>query len=124
MSDTQQAPDLSGPYKQELGELASLIDWLWSEHDKSFVKAGDDKVYAFGGNGYILVFDDRKWEASIELITPAITLQIKPGDDGKIAIQAADQNNAAIKAALKDGVAGLRTYYENRYWSTPKTAPV
>lgn len=122
MADAQNTVNFSGPYKDELSELAGLIDWLWAEHDKSFVKAGDDKVYAFGGNGYILVFDDRRWEGLIELMTPSGSVQLKPGDDGKISVITSEQDTAKVKAIIKDGSAGLRKYYENRYWSTPKTA--
>jgi len=46
MTTTATERNFQGPYKELLAELASLIDWLQSEHDKSYVKAGDDKVYA------------------------------------------------------------------------------
>jgi hypothetical protein len=119
---TNERPDFSGPYGDELAELAGVIDWLWAEHDKSFVKAGDDKVYAFGGGGYVIVLDERVWNGLIELMTPAASLQFKPGDDGKIAVVSADQDPSKIKAVIRDGAAGLKKYYETRYWSTPKTA--
>jgi hypothetical protein len=122
MENAHQAPDFSGPYKAELTELAAVIDWLWAEHDKSFVKAGDDQVYAYGGGGYVLVLDERRWGGLIELITPSASLQFKPGEDGKVAVISAEQNTSAIKAAIKDGASGLKTYYQNRYWSTPRTA--
>ena len=116
------SPDFSGPYKEEFTELASVIDWLWSEHDKSFVKAGDDKVYAFGGNGYVLVLDDHKWAGLIELITPGGTVQLKPGENGKIGIAAGSEDASTNKRVLKDGAAGLKRYYQERYWSTPRTS--
>jgi hypothetical protein len=122
MTDEKERPDFSGPYKDELTELDRVIDWLWAEHDKSFVKAGDDKVYAFGGRGFVLVLDERGWNGLIELMTPGASLQFKPGDDGKITVISAEQDTSKIRAAIKDGAAGLKTYYETRYWSTPKTA--
>ena len=60
MTTTAVQERFKGPYQKHLTELAELIDWLWTEHDKSFVKAGDDRVYAFGGNGYIIVLDEAK----------------------------------------------------------------
>ena len=111
-----------GPYKELLAELATLIDWLQTEHDKSYVKAGDNKVYAFGGDGLIVVLDESVWDGVIELITPKGALSIKPGDDGKIGVTSAVEGETAIKQLLRDGVDGIKKYYENRYWSTPATA--
>src|SRR5262249_31218465 len=100
MGNTQETANFSGPYKDELTELAGVIDWLWSEHDKSFVKAGDDKVYAFGGNGYVIVLDDRRWEGLIELMTPSASVQLKPDETGKIGIITTEQDQSKIKAAI------------------------
>jgi hypothetical protein len=113
--------NFSGPYKVQLSKLAELIDWLWAEHDKSFVMAGDDKVYAFGGNGCLLVHDQSKWEGAIELMTPKTTLTIKP-EDGKIVVQSSLQDEKAIKETFEEAINGIKQYYENRYWGTPKTA--
>ena len=114
--------NFEGPYKEELADLANLIDWLQSEHDKSFVKAGDNKVYAFGGGGCVVVLDESVWAGVIELITPGGTLSIKPGEDGKIAVTSSVEGESSVKRVLRDGIDGIRKYYENRYWSTPVTA--
>jgi hypothetical protein len=113
--------EFSEPYQDVLAELAQLIDWVFAEHDVSFVKAGDDKVYAFGGNGYVLVLDQRRWQGLIELLTPKATITIKPGEDGKTSITAPGLDQEAIKQAIREGVKGIRDYYEKRYWRTPKT---
>ena len=114
--------NFEGPFRKLLAELASLIDWLETEHDKSYVKAGDDRVYAFGGDGFVLVLDESVWDGLIELITPKGGLSIKPGDDGKITITSSAEGDANVKELLRDGIDGIRKYYENRYWSTPKTS--
>ena len=49
MTTTSTGPRFKGAYKDLLTELADFIDGLWQEHGTSFVKAGDDRVYAFGG---------------------------------------------------------------------------
>jgi hypothetical protein len=120
MTTTLTKPDFKGPFKEQLSELANLIDWLWTEHGMSFVKAGDDKVYAFGGNGYVLVLDESKWQGLIEFVTPKGALTIKPAEDGGVEITGANQDEQAIKQLLKEGIEGIRRYYENRYWSTPQ----
>lgn len=112
----------SGPYKQQLAKLAELIDWVWAEHDKSFVIAGDDKVYAFGGNGHLLVHDQSKWEGAIELMTPKAAITIKPDDSGALTVISSLQDEKAVKEAFEEGINGVKQYYENRYWATPQTA--
>jgi hypothetical protein len=111
-----------GPYKQLLSELSGLIDWLQAEHDKSYVKAGDNKVYAFGGDGFVVVLDESVWGGLIELITPKGGVSIKPGEDGNFSVTSAVEGEAAVKQLIRDGIDGVRRAYENRYWSTPKTA--
>ena len=122
MTTTATARNFEGPYKKLLSELASLIDWLQSEHDKSYVKAGDDKVYAFGGEGFVVVLDESVWDGLIELVTPKGGVSIKSGDDGKTSVSSAAEGEATVKQLLRDGIDGIRRAYENRYWSTPKTA--
>jgi alpha/beta superfamily hydrolase len=123
MTQTATQRSFDGPFKNELNDLANLIDWLQAEHDKSFVKAGDDKVYAFGGAGYVLVVDQSLWDGLIELITPSGGLSIKPGENGQIAITGSpDDSEKTLRERLREGVAEIRKYYENRYWSTPKTS--
>lgn len=122
MTTTATARTFEGPYKELLAELASLIDWLQREHDKSYVKAGDDKVYAFGGEGFVVVLDESIWDGLIELVTPKGGVSIKPGENGKISVTSAAEDEANVKQLLRDGIDGVRRAYENRYWSTPKTA--
>ena len=122
MTGTATERSFKGPYKESLSELASLITWLQTEHDKSFVEAGDNRVYAYGGDGFVLVLDESVWDGLIELITPAGALSISPGEGGQTAVTSAVEGEGAIKQVLKQGIKGIRAYYENRYWSTPKTA--
>lgn len=122
MTRTAIERNFEGPYKDLLAELASLIEWLQTEHDKSYVKAGDDKIYAYGGDGFVLVMDESGLDGLIELITPKGALSIKPGDDGKITVTSAAEGEAAVKEILRECIDGLRRYYENRYWSTPTTS--
>ena len=119
---TSSRPSFAGAYEKELTAFADLMDWLWTEHDKSFVKAGDDKVYAFGGGGYIVVVDESMWQGVIELITPKAGVTIKPGADGKITVSGTDLDEKGVRETIIDGVDGLQGYYENRYWSTPNTS--
>ena len=122
MTQTSTDKNFEGPYKQLLIDLAGLIGWLQTEHDKSYVKAGDDKIYAYGGGGFVLVMDESGLDGLVELITPTGSLSIKPAEDGKITVTSASEGEAAVKQILRSAVDGMRTYYENRYWSTPATS--
>lgn len=120
METTPLKPSFAGPYEELLAELDRLIDWLFEEHGVSFVKAGDDKVYAFGGNGYILVLDQKRWQGTVELFTPEAAITISPDPGGSLSINAPDRSQEDIKRLIQEGIEGLRSYYENRYWSTPR----
>ncbi|HLG13565.1 MAG TPA: hypothetical protein VJH03_03445 [Blastocatellia bacterium] len=117
---SQAQPTFGGVYADLLNELRELIDHLWTEYGVSFVKAGDDRVYAFGGDGYVVVLDEMKWNGSIEFLTPGSTLTIKPAENGQFSIVGSNQDEAANRHVLREGIDGLRKYYGNRYWSTPK----
>ena len=119
MTMTSSRPNFAGAYEKELSSLADVLDWMWTEHDKSFVKAGDDKVYAFGGGGYIVVVDESMWGGLIELITPKAGVTIKPGDDGKLIVSGPNLDEKGVRETILEGIQGLQSYYENRYWSTP-----
>src|SRR5258705_13881966 len=108
MTGTATEREFEGPFKELLAELASLIDWLQSEHDKSYVKAGDDKVYAFGGDGFVIVLDESVWDGLIELITPKGGVSIKREEGGKLSVTSAVEGDAALKQLLRDGIDGVR----------------
>jgi hypothetical protein len=74
------------------------------------------------GDGFVVVLDESVWDGLIELITPTGGVSIKPGEDGKISVTSAAEGEAAVKQILREGIDGVRRSYENRYWSTPKTA--
>ena len=84
MSKVETQYNFSGPYKGLLGELSELIDWLNADHDVSFVKAGDNALFAYGGDGFVVIFNETIWGGLVELLTPGCTFAIKPGEDDKI----------------------------------------
>lgn len=122
MSKAETRSNFGGPYKDLLGELSKLIDWLRATHDLSFVKAGDNAVYAYGGDGYVVVFDESVWAGLVELMTPGCTFSIKPDADGKIGVTSSNTDEKASKQSFKEALAAIRSYYETRYWSTPDTS--
>ena len=122
MSKVETQHNFSGPYKELLGELSGLIDWLRGNHDLSFVKAGDNAVFAYGGDGYVVIFDESVWGGLVELLTPGCTFAITPGEDGKVAVTSSNADEKASKQSFQEAIAAIRNYYETRYWRTPNTS--
>jgi hypothetical protein len=119
---TPSKPSFSGPYSEALSELAATIDSVTAEHGTSFVKAGDNKVYALGGGGYVVVLDENEWNGLVEVLTPKTTIMIRPVDGGGVSVSAGDLSEDAIRNLLKETSEKLRSYYEERYWRTPRIA--
>lgn len=122
MAESITNQNFTGPYRNLLTELSGLMDWLATEHDLSFVKAGDDHVFAYGANGYILVFDQSRWAGLIELLTPNSAFTIKPSVEGPMTVASTNADEKASKQLFKEALDRIRAYYESRYWSTPKTS--
>jgi len=76
----------------------------------------------FVGWGSRPYFSEYSASGLIEMITPKGGLSIKPSEEGKISVTSAAEGDAAVRQLLKEGISGIRTYYEGRYWSTPKTS--
>jgi hypothetical protein len=122
MAESVTNSNFTGPYRNLLTSLSELMDWLATEHDLSFVKAGDDQVFAYGVNGYILVFDQSRWAGLIELLTPTNAFTIKPSAEGAMTVTSTNADEKASKQLFKEALDRIRSYYESRYWSTPKTS--
>jgi len=114
--------DFTGPYASALSELAKTIDFIMAEHGTSFVKAGDNKVYSLGGDGYVIVLDENEWNGLVEVLTPKATIHIRPVDGGNVTVTAEKLQEDEIKQLLTETSEKLKSYYEKRYWRTPKIA--
>ncbi|MBI3651353.1 MAG: hypothetical protein HY231_10070 [Acidobacteria bacterium] len=122
MSMAASPTEFKGAFSKQLTELRELIDWLWQEHGVSYVKAGDDKVYAFGGEQHIVVMDESRWDGLIEFITPKGGITIKPTEGGNFDVSGGDLDEKSIKEMFKEGIDFIKQYYESRYWKTPQAA--
>ena len=111
-----------GPFKEALSELAATLTEISAEHGTSFVKAGDDKVYAMGGAGYVVVLDEREWEGLVEVLTPEAAISVRPGAGGVHEASAPNMEPKLVIEKLKQAATAIRDYYDKRYWRMPKTA--
>jgi hypothetical protein len=116
-------PNFEGPFEAALTKLAATIDELWSDHGTSFVKAGDDRVYALGGGGYIVVFDENRWAGLVEVLTPKVTISIRPLEgQSTLSVTAPEVEQARLNQLLEETAEAIASYYGKRYWHTPKIA--
>jgi hypothetical protein len=116
-------PNFAGPFEAALTKLAGTIDELWSDHGTSFVEAGDDKVYALGGAGYIVVFDENRWGGLVEVLTPKVTISIRPVEgQSALSVTAPEVDEARLNQLLEETAEAIANYYGKRYWHTPKIA--
>ena len=121
MTTESASSEFTGPFKEVLSELAATLDGISADHGTSFVKAGDDKVYAVGGAGYVVVLDERKWDGLVEVLTPDSTISVRPGEDGSHEASAPNLEQKLVTERLRQAAGAIRDYYNKRYWRTPKT---
>lgn len=122
MSTPSTSIQFKGPFKDALSDLASTLEDLLADHGTSFVKAGDDRVFALGGGGYVVVLDERKWEGLVEVLTPDATISVRPTAEGSHDASAPNLDQNAVTEKLREANSRIRDYYNKRYWKTPKTA--
>ncbi len=122
MTTESGSSEFKGPFKKALSELAATLDEISAKHGTSFVKAGDDKVYAMGGAGYVAVLDESKWDGLVEVLTPDATISVRPGPDGGHEASAPNLEQNVVAEKLLQAAAAIRAYYDRRYWRTPRTA--
>lgn len=98
-------------------DLLNIVDWLHADHRTSFIAAGDQKVFAYGGNGYTLVCSDRLFDDVIELTTPNDSVRIEPDSTGRLkAALVGDPVTSDLSAVLEQASVHIRLYYKRRYW--------
>jgi hypothetical protein len=107
------------PASAPLAEFVELIERLHREHTVSFIAAGDEKVYAYGGNGYDVIVSQDLFRGLVELETPTGTLRIEPDESGALAVRADDgEDQRPVDERLAEATRSIELYYRRRYWKT------
>lgn len=113
----QAIPIAPSPHAQLIQEFLDLMEDLWHTHLTSFTQAGDEKIFAFGGFDYLVVISEAKFEGLIEIQTPKGNLDLKPGEQGALAIakcQTKDGQPGEPDQILRSITRGLKDYYARR----------
>ncbi len=108
-------PKFSGEYAELLDQLYDVFVRLWEEHYTSPVFAGDEMIFALGGNGYMLVFSHLGYKTLFEARTPVGSIDLRPdAETGSVSISRVDSpEGIPPDQLLRDLMTGLDDYYQN-----------
>lgn len=100
-----------------LDAFVACVERTHAEHTVSFIQAGDDRVYAYGAEGYSVVFTQHVFDALVEVLTPHGSLRIERGGEGRLAIESVGEAPSQPTETLLDETCkALERYYARRYW--------
>lgn len=114
MHDASANPDRSDSRITGLERLVAVIERLHREHTVSFIAAGDEKIYAYGGGGYVAIVSDRLFDGVVDIETPAGSFRIEPGEDGRPAVAAVGDGSVPTERDLEVASDGFERYYARR----------
>jgi hypothetical protein len=100
-----------------LARLVAAVERAHADHRVAFIAAGDEKIYAYGGNGMVAVVSEKLFDGLVELETPRGTIRIEPDADRRIAVtRATGEAEADLDGALAEAARTIDQYYARRYW--------
>lgn len=108
-------PQFAADHQVLLDYFYELLTSLWEQHYTSPIFAGDEMIFALGGNGYETVFSHLGFGALVEIRSPHATIDLRPtAQDDKTVVgisrfESADGMNT--EAALRDFFKGIIDYY-------------
>lgn len=107
-------PVFSGEHSALLNQTFDLIVRLWDEHYTSPIFAGDEMIFALGGNGYTIVLSHLGFKTLVELQTPVGSVDLRPDPtSGEVSISRADSpDDLSADEILRELSRGLIDYYE------------
>jgi hypothetical protein len=117
-SSKKDRPVIAMDAPPELTEFVDAVEVVHREHRVDPVRAGDEFIFAYGGNGYVVILSESVFGGLVELATPVGALRVEPDAAGAISVALVDPNNRApASVLLSDGARQLLRYYARRYWS-------
>lgn len=97
-----------------LARLVEVIERLHRDHTVSFIAAGDEKIYAYGGGGYIAIVPEAVFDGVVDVETPTKKFRIEPGDAGRRIPAGVADGDVPADAELADAAEGFERYYARR----------
>jgi hypothetical protein len=106
-------PVFKGEHQELLEEFYAVFRRLWDEHYTSPVFAGDEMIFALGGNGYVAVVSNLGFEALVEVKTQRGAIDLRPNAElGGVAIAKVDSpDGTSADQLLRSFIDGIQDYY-------------
>jgi hypothetical protein len=100
-----------------LDALVELVTRLHRDHTVSYVAAGDDRIYAYGGNGFCAVVSQELFADVVELETPTGRIRVQPDESGSLTVAAEDGDDPRpVDERIAEATRAIDGYYRRRYW--------
>jgi hypothetical protein len=107
-------PVFKGPHATLLEHFYELLLALWEQHYTSPVFAGDEMIFALGGNGYEIVLSHLGFKTLVEIRSPHARIDLRPESDGSGVTIANFESPEGlnIEEVFRDFSIGIVDYYE------------
>lgn len=107
-------PTFTGDHIDLLNQTYDLISRLWAEHYTSPIFAGDEMIFALGGNGYTVVLSHLGFQTLVELQTPRGSVDLRPDPvSGEVSIARVESpDDLPANEILRELSRGLTDYYQ------------
>ena len=97
----------------ELDRIVEVVERLHRDHRVSFIAGGDEKIYAYGGSGFVAILSDRVFDGLVEIESPIGQYRIERDPDGRLGVTGV--GSATVSGdAMSQIAAGLERYYALR----------
>ena len=111
---TDESPSASANASPALDRLVEVIERLHRDHRVSFIAAGDQRVYAYGGGGYVAMVSDQLFDAAVDIESPTVKMRVERDADGRLVATSATAPEGPTVGDLSDIADGLERYYSRR----------
>ena len=109
-------PQFAAEHRELLDYFYELLTSLWEQHYTSPIFAGDEMIFALGGNGYETVFSHQGFNGLIEIRSPYATIDLRPtpqDDSAAVSISRFESTDGMnVDEALRDFSKGIIAYYK------------
>jgi len=108
-------PEFASDHQVLLVYFYELLTSLWEEHYTSPIFAGDEMIFALGGNGYETVFSHMGFGGLVEIRSPHANIDLRPTphDDKQVVGISRFESAGGMNPdeALRDFFKGIIDYY-------------
>lgn len=117
MNDERPHTDSPEAVAPELARLVEVVERLHRDHTVSFIAAGEEKIYAYGGGGFVAIVSDRLFDGVVDIETPTTKFRVERDADGRTVAVLATGEGAPTADDLVEATGGFERYYSRRIGS-------